>query len=89
MVKLGLNSSQAKIYLTLVSLETANVKKIAQNAKIDRGEVYRQLWILQNKSLVEKILTIPNEYRPMPLKKTFEIMFQQKKIENEVLQKKS
>jgi sugar-specific transcriptional regulator TrmB len=66
----------------------ANAKQIAQTAKIDHGEVYRQLEILQEKSLVEKILSIPTEYKPMPLNEATTILIQQKNKENAEIRKK-
>jgi sugar-specific transcriptional regulator TrmB len=82
LVKLGLNSSQAKIYLTLVSLGVAKAKRIAQNAKIDSGELYRQLEHLQEKGLVEKIVSNPTEYKPMPLSDAIRTLIQRKNVEN-------
>ncbi len=88
MVKLGLTSSQAKIYLTLISLGTADVKKIAQTARVDRGEVYRQLETLLKKALVEKILKVPIEYKPITLKQVLRKLVAQKKRENVEIQQK-
>ncbi len=88
LVKLGLNGSQAKIYLALVSLGVADAKKVAQIARIDRGEAYRQLEILQKKALVEKILNIPNEYKPIAFKETLRMLIQQKNRENAEMQQR-
>lgn len=88
LVKLGLNGSQAKIYLALVSLGTAEVKKIAQTAGIDRGEVYRQIEILQQKALVEKVLKIPTAYKSIALEETLRKLIEQKKKETFEMQQK-
>jgi sugar-specific transcriptional regulator TrmB len=77
-----LSHSQSKIYLTLISLGTADVKKIAETTMIDRGEVYRQLEILQKKSLINKIVDIPTEFKPMPFKMAIKTLVQQKNEEN-------
>jgi DNA-binding MarR family transcriptional regulator len=89
LVELGLNSPQAKIYLTLISLQIANAKKIAQTTKIDSGEVYRQLENLEKIGLVEKILKFPNEYAPIPLTETLKLLIKQKNKENLSLQKRA
>ncbi len=89
LVKLGLNTSQAKIYLTLISLGTANAKKIAQTAKIDNAGVYRQIESLQKKALVEKIIDFPNSYKPLSLSKTLKILIEEKNRKNIEIQKKA
>ncbi len=89
LIKLGLNNSQAKIYLTLVSLEAANAKKIAQTARIYSGEVYRQIEALQKKGIVEKILHSPNEYKPMPLNEAVRMLIQDKKKEQHEIQQEA
>jgi sugar-specific transcriptional regulator TrmB len=70
-------------------LGITNAKIIAQTAKIDGGEVYRQLEILQKKSLVEKILASPNEYKPMALDAALKMLIQQKNRENLEIQQKA
>ncbi len=82
LIKLGLNSSQAKIYLTLLSLGKATAKKITQNTKIDNAEVYRQLEKLHKKAFIEKILKNPIEYKPLSLDEVTKILLQQRNREN-------
>jgi sugar-specific transcriptional regulator TrmB len=86
---LGLNKSQAKIYLTLVSLGASDVKKIAQIARIDRGEAYRQLDILQRKGLVAKTLSFPNEYTPIDLSNGIQALIEHRNIESAEIQQKA
>jgi len=80
-VRIGLSFSQARIYLSLISLGAADAKRIAQTAGIDRGEAYRQLESLQKRGLVEKILKIPNDYKPMALNEAIGTLIQQKNRE--------
>ena len=88
LVKLGLTTAQAKIYLALLTLGSADVKKIAQTAGIDRGEVYRQIDILQRRSLLEKIVDIPNKFKPLVLNDAIKELVQEKNRENaEIAQK--
>ena len=89
LVKLGLNPSQAKIYLTLVSLGVAGAKKIAQTARIDRGEVYRRLEILQERALVEKIIGIPTKYKPTPFNNAIEMLIRNKEREHAEIKQKT
>ena len=88
LVKLGLHSAQAKIYLTLLALGASDVKRVAQSAGIDRGEAYRQIEILLEKGLIEKIIDIPNKFKPMLLNEAIKVLVQQKNRENaEIAQK--
>jgi len=69
-------------------LGVATAKQIAQTAGIDRGEIYRQLEILQEKSLVEKILNVPNEYKPMPINEAIGVLIQRRDEENAEIRQK-
>lgn len=89
LIELGLNRSQAKIYLALVSLGVANAKEISKIAKIDNADVYRQLEKLQTKSIVEKIITFPNNYKPMALNEVIEMLIEQKNRENTKIAQKA
>lgn len=81
--------SQAKIYLSLIALGTANAKEISQFTKIDRGEVYRQLEFLQKKALIEKILRTPTEYKPIALNHAIKLLLQQKNKEHSEIKQKA
>lgn len=89
LVKLGLNSSQARIYLTLISLGVANARKISQTAGIDHAETYRQLEVLQKKGLIGKILGFPNEYNPINLNDGIKALFEHRNKENIEIQQKA
>jgi sugar-specific transcriptional regulator TrmB len=89
LVRLGLNISQAKIYLTLISLGVVNAKKICQTAKMDNAEVYRQLEALQKKGLIEKVLNFPCEYKGIPLDEALEILMKEKDEESREMRRKA
>lgn len=90
LIKLGLNFSQAKIYLTLLSLREADAKTISKTAKIDSSEVYRVLESLHKRGLIEKILkTRAAEYKAMNLDDSIEILIQRKNRENAEMQKEA
>jgi sugar-specific transcriptional regulator TrmB len=50
--QVGLNSKEAKIYLTLLELGPTAIRKIAEKAKINRGTTYESLKKLQKIGLV-------------------------------------
>ncbi|MCW4015668.1 MAG: hypothetical protein NWF06_04800 [Candidatus Bathyarchaeota archaeon] len=84
---LGLTSCQAKIYFTLATLGVSPVSKISAKSNIDRAEIYRIMPKLQKLGLVEKILAIPIEFKPMSLKNGLAILLKDKNVENLKLQK--
>jgi len=81
LVKLGLTSLQARIYLTVLTLQKANVAKISNTAEIARPDVYRVLPTLEKLGLVRKILATPIIYEPTPLKDACTLLLQKKKEE--------
>jgi len=56
LTNLGLTTGQAKVYLTLATLEKATAKEASDHSNIARQEVYRLLAELEDKSLIERIL---------------------------------
>ncbi|NLE03171.1 MAG: hypothetical protein GX638_00010 [Crenarchaeota archaeon] len=67
LMEAGLTTLQARVYLSLVSAGKSNGRKIWKNSSVSRQDVYRVLDELQNKGLIEKVLTIPTEYRAIPI----------------------
>jgi sugar-specific transcriptional regulator TrmB len=67
LTKLGLTVLQAKVYLTLAKSGKTTIKIISQASKIDRSDVYRIVSKLQEKGLVEKIITTPNTFKAVPI----------------------
>jgi sugar-specific transcriptional regulator TrmB len=82
LMKFGLTSLQATIYTTLVDLGNAGILKISRASKIARPEVYRVIPSLEEKGLVEKILSNPTKYKAVPLKLGLSTLLQQKTQEN-------
>lgn len=76
LTSLGLTMLQATVYLTLVELETLTIKDIAKNAGVARQDLYRITSELQERSLVEQIITKPIMYRAVPLKRGVTILLQ-------------
>lgn len=89
LVKLGLTSLQARIYLTILTLKKANVGKISNTAEIARPDVYRVLPTLEKIGLVRKIIATPIMYEATPLKEGCQILLDKKKQEYDYAEQKS
>lgn len=81
LMKLGLTELQAKTYLTLTRLGKAEVKKISENSKIARQDLYRIIPTLEKLGLVEKIIATPILYKAIPLSEGTSSLFQKKSSE--------
>ncbi|MEM4243856.1 MAG: helix-turn-helix domain-containing protein [Candidatus Bathyarchaeia archaeon] len=89
LTRLGLTTSQVKVYIELLELEKASGKTTAKYSKMARQEVYRVLAELQEKGLVEKIITRPTEYKPVSVEDCLSILIDSKKSEISENQKKA
>jgi len=78
---LGLTTTEAKIYLTLVGLGKADARTLWKNADIARQDIYRILTDLQKKSLIEKMIAIPAKYQALPLQDALTILLKNKSDE--------
>lgn len=63
----GLTLNQAKVYVTIVKLGSAQVGEISSYSKIRREDVYRSLPKLEEMGLIEKSLGAPVKIRALPL----------------------
>jgi hypothetical protein len=86
---LGLTMLQARIYLAIAILEKATIKTISKTANIARQEIYRVTSELQEKGLIEKIITTPVEYIAIPVHDAINILLQLKNQENLAVQQKA
>ncbi|MGD6851596.1 MAG: TrmB family transcriptional regulator [Candidatus Bathyarchaeia archaeon] len=68
LVDLGLSLLQARIYLCIVRNGCFGIEvgKISKISKIARQDIYRTLPQLEAKGLVEKIISSPTKYKPIP-----------------------
>jgi sugar-specific transcriptional regulator TrmB len=69
---------QAKIYVSLVKLQEAGVKKISAALNVARPDVYRVLPRLEEIGLVEKIIAKPTQFKATPIKEGCNILLQTK-----------
>jgi HTH-type transcriptional regulator, sugar sensing transcriptional regulator len=86
LLDLGLTSVQAKVLLALSKLGEATIKNTANTSKLARQEIYRAVNELQNAGFIEKILTSPVRFRPIPLSEILSILLQRKVNKIEELQ---
>jgi len=89
LTELGLTVSQAKVYLELLALEKATGKTLSKRSKVARQEAYRILAELQEKGLVEKIIAMPTEFKPIPIEDCLHILIERKKSELSETEKKA
>jgi sugar-specific transcriptional regulator TrmB len=82
---LGLTTTQAKVYLSLVYNGPSKVSQISKNSGIHRAHLYQILRSLESTGIVEKNLP-DNTFNPMPLKETLEMLIKQKHQEIENLE---
>ncbi|MCW4025466.1 MAG: PAS domain S-box protein [Candidatus Bathyarchaeota archaeon] len=85
---LGVNGTQAKIFLTLIKAGTSTIREVAELSGVARPDTYRALSELQNMSLVKKIAATPTRYKPLPLSEAVSMLIGQREKENTLLQEK-
>jgi predicted aspartyl protease len=79
LVDLGLTVLQARVYLTIGKLGTSPGRVIAKAASVASQDIYRILAELQEKGLVEKIISNPNKYKPIPVDEGCTILLRRRK----------
>ncbi len=85
LVNLGLTVLQAKVYIALARSGASTGRVTAKLAKVASQDVYRVLTELQEKGLVEKIISKPNKYRAIPVKEGLLMLLQRRKKQTEEL----
>lgn len=88
LTSLGLTVRQAEVYLAITQLEEPTVKSIAQAARIARAAVYRVIPMLQKLGLIQKIISIPNTYKGLPLSEGISILLEQETEQHKETQAK-
>ena len=89
LLRLGLTSSQAKVYLALVNLGKASGKTVWKCSGVARQDVYRVLTELQEKGLVEKTIAKPAGFKPVPMQDGLEILLKRKNKEYGEIEEKT
>jgi len=78
LTQMGFTESQAKLYLSLIITGKTDVKTLAKQANVPRQAIYRTLGELQEKGIVERIISLPQEYKAIPLQDGLAIMISEK-----------
>jgi sugar-specific transcriptional regulator TrmB len=89
LAELGLTHLQAKVYLALAQLKSATAREIHAYSNVARQDVYRLLSELEEKDLIERAITKPTKFRPVPPNDTISILLQRKNEKTRQLQKKA
>ena len=89
LVAIGLTNTQAKVYLTLVRFGMAKAKTIWKDSGVARQDIYRILTELEEKSLVEKIVAAPTEFRAIPLQDGLRTIMKEETHQYNELRKKT
>jgi sugar-specific transcriptional regulator TrmB len=89
LINLGLNSSEARVYISLHETGTAKATTIAKASGVTRPDVYRTLSKLNELGLVEKIIAHPVMFRPIPIETGVAILLERKSKKYNELQSKS
>lgn len=87
LIRLGLSFTQAKIYLALCTAGTCTARAIAENSGVAREVIYQIIPTLQEKGLVETVITTPRAYRAIPAENAFEILLKHQDEEKSKLKK--
>ena len=86
--QLGLTFCEARVFLTLVHLGMCPAKMISKASNVSKPDVYRALASLQERALVEKVISSPNMFKTLPLAESLSILFNNKDKEHDFLRKK-
>ena len=87
LVHLGLTITQAKIFLMLTMFGTSSAKIISENSGVAREIIYQILPTLQQKGLIETILTTPQTYKAIPPQHAFTILLKHQNQQNQKTKK--
>lgn len=86
---LGLNSSEARVFVALYKIGTAEASRIAKDSAVARPDVYRALSNLHKLGLVEKIIAHPSRFRPVPIETGVDVLLEHKTKKYNELKSKS
>lgn len=82
LISLGLNSSQARIYLAVAQRRICTARHVSRLSGVNRQEIYRIMPDLEALGLIEKLIGVPTKWRAVPLRDGLSILLQRK--DNEI-----
>ena len=83
---LGLTKCEAKIYLTIMLSDQSTVNMISKKSQITREQIYQNLTKLEKLGFIEKTISKPTQYKALPPKKVFSILFEKRKEKTDQIQ---
>jgi sugar-specific transcriptional regulator TrmB len=89
LISLKLTLLQAKVYLVLATLREAKMSTISKVVHVSRPDLYRVMKELQDKGLVEKIISAPFRYAAIPINEAVHILLERINKERLESQKKA
>ena len=89
LAELGLNLSQATIYLDLAKVKDATARDLCKITSIARQDVYQMLRGLEELGLVERILTKPLKFKATSIKNAISILSHRQENKNSELHTKA
>jgi sugar-specific transcriptional regulator TrmB len=89
LVHLGLSQLEAKVYLALFRSKNPTAWTISKISGISRPDVYRVLGNLEETGFVEKIVSKPQKFHPIPAEEVVSTLLERRKRQNEQLQKEA
>lgn len=85
LVQLGLSVLEAKTYIALSKYGKLNSRKLSELTKTSQPDTYRVLGKLQEKGLIEKIITKPAQFRAVAVDIGITLLLEKKKVEHDDL----
>ena len=89
LTELGLTSCEARVYIAIASMGTCTARSISKSAKVTKPDVYRSLKTLQERALIEKIISSPTLFKALPVGEIISLLLERKDKEYKLLQEKS
>jgi len=89
LTELGLTSCEARVYIAIASMGTCTAKNISKSAKVTKPDVYRSLKTLQERALIEKIISSPTLFKALPVGESISLLLKRKDKEYKLLREKS
>jgi len=89
LTQLGLTLNQARAYLALLQSGPAAAKKLSENAKITRQDVYRVMPTLEQAGIVDRLISNPTVYEAAPIEQGTRILLERKIAEHNELRRKT
>ncbi len=89
LMDLGVNRTQARIYLALIHKGTSTIRAVADYSGVGRPDTYRAMLELKHEGLIETILSTPTKYKPLPLTEVVSFLLKRKQREISSLMEQS